>query len=90
MPRFEHIEVEGLTSACKQLEIGSILRQARQHIVAVKESHESAASHISVPGYNWIGHPGIDKRKGGVGFLVLHSLLTEIEISTGAAHTESL
>ena len=42
---------EGLTSARKQLEIGAVLRQARQHIVAVQESHEAAASHIDVPGY---------------------------------------
>ena len=82
--------VEGLTSARKQFEIGSLLRQARQHIVAVQESHESAASHIDVPGNRWIDHPRVGRRKGGVGFLVLHFLSPEIEICTGAAHTESL
>ena len=74
-----------------QLEIGSILRQARQHIVAVQESHESAASHIDVPGYYWIGHPGIDRRKGVVGFIVLmqqqNNRTDSMIIGIGAAHS---
>ena len=82
--------VEGLTSARKQLEIGGVLRQARQHIVAVQESHEAAASHIDVPGYRWFGSPRVGRRKGGVGFLVLNALLPEVEVCTGATHPESL
>lgn len=82
--------VEGLTGTRKQLEIGGVLRQARQHIVAVQESHESAASHIDVPGYRWFGNPRVGRRKGGVGFLVVNSLLPEIEECKGAAHPESL
>ena len=82
--------VEGLTSARKQLEIGGVLRQARQHIVAVQESHEAAASHIDVPGYRWFGSPRVGRRKGGVGFLVLNALLPEVEVCTGATHLESL
>ena len=80
--------VEGLNSARKQLEIGSILHQASQHIIAVQESHESAASHIDVPGYIWVGHTRIDRRKGGVEFLVLHSLSPEIENFAQAQHIQ--
>ena len=82
--------VEGLTSERKQLEISAVLRQARQHIVAVQESHEGAASHIDVPGYSWFGSPRVGRRKGGVGFDVLNVLLPEVEVCTGAAHPESL
>ena len=64
--------------------------QARQHIVAVQESHEGAASHIDVPGYRWFGCPRVGRRKGGVGFLVLNALLPEVEVCTGATHPESL
>ena len=49
--------VEGLTGARKQLEIGGVLRQNRQHIIAIQESHEGGASHIDVPGYRWFGDP---------------------------------
>ena len=82
--------VEGLTSARKQLEIGGVLREARQHIVAIQESHEGAASHIDVHGYRWFGSPRVGRRKGGVGFLVLNALLPEVEVCTGTTHPESL
>ena len=79
--------VEGLTSARKKLEIGGVLRQARQHIAAFQESHEAAASHIDVPGYRWFSSPEIGKRKGGVGFLVLNAFLPEVEVCTATHHS---
>ena len=66
------------------------MRRARQHIVAVQELHEAAASHVDVPGYRWFGSPRVGKRKGGVGSLVLNALLPEVEVCTGATHPESL
>ena len=79
-----------MTGILKQLEIDGVLLQARQHILAVQESHESAASHIDLPGYRWLGNPGVGRRKGGIGFLVIISLLPEIEECKAAAHPESL
>ena len=82
--------VEGLTGARRQLEIGGVLRQNRQHIVAIQESHEGGASHIDVPSYMWFGNPRVCRRKSGVGFLVLNTLLPKVEVCTGATHPESL
>ena len=79
--------VEGLTSAQKQLELGGVLRQNRQHAVVIKEAHEGAASHMYVPGYEWFGNPSVGSN-GGPGFLVLNSLQQEVEICRGATHPE--
>ena len=68
--------VEGLTGARKQLEIGGVLREARQHIVAVQESHEGVASHIDVPGYIWFGSRTVGRRKGGRGIPCFECIVT--------------
>ena len=82
--------VEGLTSARKQLELASVLHAASVHIVAVQESHERVDTCIDVPRYRWFGRPRQQRRKGGVGFLVLESLVPEIEVIEDATHPESM
>ena len=60
------------------------------HIVGVQESHEDSRSVIQVPGFRWFGKPRQGRSKGGVGFLVLEALISEIEIFSDVSHPESV
>jgi len=73
-----------------KFQVGCTLHSLGLHIVGVQESHEDSRSVIQVPGFRWFGKPRQGRSKGGMGFLVLEALISEIEIFSDDSHLESI